>query len=351
MGIASGLLTGLLFGYVLQRSHICFAGLVRDIYLQKQSYNIVLFFSIACIEGTIYYAMAASGLVRIASFLPPFSLLSVAIGSFLFGMGAVMCNGCLTATLVKCGDGRVSGWIYLAVFMASAYFFAAGHGIGFSKAARRIAVVEDALTVRTTVIPLALFGLAAAALCFVMVKHARNDSYRPFEKHEFTGLRHVLFEKPWLREAGPAGTGLVLGFAFLISSMTGRYFGVAITTPVMSWIYMFTKPAETCGGCNPYDEHFGWGSLLVLGIILGSFLTAKISGEFKIIKPHKSEVFRGMAGAALMGWGAMWGLGCLLGNGLVGIAQLSVKSWYALIFLAAGIWTATRIFFAPLLKE
>ncbi len=351
MTYISGLILGIVFGYVLQRSRICFTGLVRDVYLQKNRYNIVLFFTIVCIEGLIYYALVASGAVRMASYLPPFSLLTVAVGSFAFGMGAVMCNGCLTATLVKCGDGRVSGWIYLAVFMASAYFFAAGHGIGFSKAARHIAVVDDMLTIRTTTIPLVLFGLAAIVLCYVMRRHMQNDRHKPFETSRYNGMRHVLFEKEWKKEYGSIGTGLVLGIAFLISSFTGRYFGVAITTPVMSWIYMFTKPVETCGGCNPYDEHFGWGSLLVLGIIVGSFATSMLAGEFKIIKPHKSEIVRGICGAAMMGWGAMWGLGCLLGNGLVGTAQLSLKSWFALVFLTAGIWTATRIFFAPLLKD
>ncbi len=349
--IISGLLLGIVFGYVLNRSRICFTGLIRDVYLQKDRYNIALFFAIICLEGLIYYALVAFGAVRMASYLPPFSLLTVAVGSFAFGMGAVMCNGCLTATLVKCGDGRVSGWIYLAVFMATAYFFAAGRGIGLSKAARRVAVVDDALSIRTSLAPLAIFAVSALALCVLMRRHAKNDICQAPEMNNYSGVRHLLFEKPWRKEGGPVGVGIVLGIAFLVSSLTGRYFGVAITTPVMSWIYMFTKPMETCGGCNPYDEHFGWGSLLVLGIILGSFLTSQLSGEFKIIKPHRSEIVRGICGAALMGWGAMWSLGCLLGNGLVGTAQLSLKSWYALVFLVTGIWTATRIFFAPLLKD
>jgi len=143
----------------------------------------------------------------------------------------------------------------------------------------------------------------------------------------------------------------VLGVAFLISEQTGRHFGVAISTPIMSWIYIFTHPTETCGGCNPYDESFGWGSILVLGIIIGSFITALAGGEFRIIKIRRAELLRGVIGAALMGFGAMWGLGCLLGNGLVGTAQLSVKSWYALVFLVTGIWTSTRIFYAPMLRD
>lgn len=351
MEMILGLITGIVFGYVLRKSRICFTGLVRDVYLQKYSYNIVLFLSIICIEGLIYYVLAVSGLIRIPAYLPPFSLLTVAAGSFAFGFGAVMCNGCLTATLVKCGDGRVSGWIYLAVFMASAYVFAAGPLIGISKKARAVAVVDDMLAVRTTWLPLAVFAAAVVILGIIMYRQMRSDTYVSPLKPKYSGIRHLIFEKEWKREGGPAGVGIVLGIAFLISEQTGRHFGVAITTPVMSWIYAITKPVETCGGCNPYDEHIGWGSMLVLGIVIGSFITAVLGGEFKIIKPHRSEILRGIIGAALMGFGAMWGLGCLLGNGLVGTAQLSLKSWYALVFLTAGIWTSTRIFFAPLLKD
>lgn len=351
MTLLSGLVTGIIFGYVLRKSRICFTGLVRDVYLQKDRYNIALFLSIICVEGLIYYALAASGMIRIPSYLPPFSLLTVAVGSFAFGFGAVMCNGCLTATLVKCGDGRMSGWVYLPVFIASAYLFSAGPLIGLSKSARAVAVADDMLGIRTTVIPLALFAAAAIILGILMYRHMRSDSYRSLQTAAYSGIRHFLFEKEWKREGGSLAVGAVLGAAFLVSEQTGRHFGIAITTPVMSWVYAVTKPVETCGGCNPYDEHLGWGSMLVLGIVIGSFITAKLGREFKIIKPHRSELLRGIAGAALMGFGAMWGLGCLLGNGLVGTAQLSLKSWYALIFLTAGIWTSTRIFFAPLLKD
>ena len=91
--------------------------------------------------------------------------------------------------------------------------------------------------------------------------------------------------------------------------------------------------------------------MLVIGIILGSFLTAALGGELRIITVRKSELFRGVIGALLMGAGAVWGLGCLLSNGLVGTAQLSVKSWYALVFLTLGIWASTKIFFASYLRD
>ena len=312
----------------MQRTGVCFTGLIRDIYLLKYTSNIVLFFLIITVEGLIYYLMVLWGMVQMPSYLPPFSLLTIALGSFAFGFGAVMSSGCLSATLIKCGDGRLSGWIYLAVYMASAYLFAAGPAISISKAARGVAVVDDMLGIRTTVIPAAIFAVSSLAL--IVFAHKK-------------GLKKQMRNSLIL--------GVLLGLAFLVSEQTGRHFGVAISTPIMSWLYAITKPLETCGGCNPYDEHIGWGSMLVLGMIMGSFISAKSSGEFKFVKPKNKELLRGIPGAALMGFGAMWGLGCLMGNGIVGTSQMSLKSWYALPFLAAGIWTSTRIFLIPMMRD
>lgn len=53
----------------------------------------------------------------------------------------------------------------------------------------------------------------------------------------------------------------------------------------------------------------------------------------------------------MMGLGAVWASGCLVGNGLVGTAQFSVKSWYALLFIAIGIWIASYIFLVRPVKK
>lgn len=350
MTYISGLLTGIAFGYVLQRSRICFTGLIRDVFLMKDRFNIIRFGMIICVEGLLYNLFSLTGLIRIPLYLPPFSLISVALGSFLFGFGAVMCGGCLTATLVKCGDGRVSGWLYLLLFIISAYFFAAGPGIAVSKKLRTITIVDDDLAIRTSAVPVFIF-LILLILIAILCKRRGSDIYVLPDNHSYTGIRHILFEKNWPVIFRSVVIGIVLGAAFLISEQTGRHAGITISSPVMSWVYAVTHPAETCGGCNPYDETIGWGSMLVIGIIAGSFITSALSGELKKITLRKSELLRGVIGSLLMGAGAVWGLGCLLSNGLVGTAQLSVKSCYALVFLVLGIWTSAKICFASYLRD
>ena len=72
----------------------------------------------------------------------------------------------------------------------------------------------------------------------------------------------------------------------------------------------------------------GWDNLVIIGIILGSFATAFISKEFSIVKTNKKIVIRTIIGSMLMGVGAVWAKGCLIGNGLVATSLISCINLY-----------------------
>lgn len=88
-----------------------------------------------------------------------------------------------------------------------------------------------------------------------------------------------------------------------------------------------------------------------MGIVIGSFLTTLISREFKIVMPNKSVILKTFIGGILMGFGATWGQGCLIGNGLVATAQFSNRGWIGLIFISIGIWVASEIFLKVRVKK
>lgn len=99
-----------------------------------------------------------------------------------------------------------------------------------------------------------------------------------------------------------------------------------------------------------------YGSLFVLGTLLGALLSALASGSFKISKVP--EVWRERFGpsvakrfvAAFFGgvvimFGARLADGCTSGHGISGSLQLAVSSWtFFLVMFAAGIATAFVIF-------
>jgi len=111
---------------------------------------------------------------------------------------------------------------------------------------------------------------------------------------------------------------------------------------------------------RPYYKQFSptitWEWMLVLGIIIGAFISAKFSGQFQFNwVPTKwkatvsDAVFirwaAALVGGIMMGFGARWAGGCTSGHGISGMLQLAVSSWLATIcFFVGGIFTAMLMF-------
>lgn len=84
--------------------------------------------------------------------------------------------------------------------------------------------------------------------------------------------------------------------------------------------------------------------MLVLGMIVGSLLTSILRKEFHIVLPGKTQVIKTVIGSTMMAFGAIIAGGCIVGNGLVGTSQFSIKSWIAFMFITMGIWLAAYLF-------
>lgn len=94
-----------------------------------------------------------------------------------------------------------------------------------------------------------------------------------------------------------------------------------------------------------------WGVFLVLGILLGSFIAAKGSREFRFRVPDAGTAVSSFIGGVLMGVGASLASGCTIGNGLVMTAMMTWQGWVALLFMILGTWTASYfIFVRPRVK-
>ena len=101
-----------------------------------------------------------------------------------------------------------------------------------------------------------------------------------------------------------------------------------------------------------------WQMMLVVGIVLGSFLSAVISGDFQVGVWVPSlwasafgdnavlRVVVALAGGIILGFGARFAGGCTSGHGISGTLQLAVSSWVsAIFFFVGGIITAHIIYF------
>jgi len=126
-GTAWLLLTGLAFGYILQRSRFCFTASMRDPYLTggtSLTRAVLIAFAITTIGFTaIKYGYFSKGLpIPGMSYVVPISFATVA-GAFMFGIGMVIAGGCASGTLMRVGEG-------FSMQILSLTFFVIGSLIG-----------------------------------------------------------------------------------------------------------------------------------------------------------------------------------------------------------------------------
>ncbi|MEE8428567.1 MAG: YeeE/YedE thiosulfate transporter family protein [Gammaproteobacteria bacterium] len=104
--------------------------------------------------------------------------------------------------------------------------------------------------------------------------------------------------------------------------------GVTFVSPVAHTVqYVMTYTGAT----------INFGIALVLGMILGSFVYAVLSGNFRIETfRDRGDMLANLTGGVLMGFGGVLGLGCTIGQGVAGMSTLAVGSVIALVAIIFG---------------
>ena len=169
-----------------------------------------------------------------------------------------------------------------------------------------------------------------------------------------------LFMKQWSPYAVGVGIGILSWFTFLLSDKPiGCSTAFARTSGMLERFLRGSKTTQ-----RPYYVKFpptvDWEWMLVVGILVGSFVSAHLSGQLQLQWiPGKWSAAFGTAlfprwlialiGGIIMGFGARWAGGCTSGHGISGTLQLALSSWLAAVcFFIGGIAAAMALltFFA-----
>ncbi len=128
-------ITGLAFGYILQRARFCFTAAMRDPFLTggtNLTKAVLLAFAITSIGFiAIKYGAHVQGLpIPGQAYVVPISL-ATAIGAFMFGIGMVISGGCASGTLMRVGEGFTMQLLSLFFFVVGSLWGA--HDFGWWK--------------------------------------------------------------------------------------------------------------------------------------------------------------------------------------------------------------------------
>lgn len=160
----------------------------------------------------------------------------------------------------------------------------------------------------------------------------------------------------WSPYAVGIGIGILSWFSFLISRKP-----IACSTTFAKTSGMIEKLLQgEKVGLKAYYQRIGldvdWQWMLVVGIIIGSLVSALLSGDFQwqwipsiwataFGSNPLLRVIVALVGGVCIGFGARWADGCTSGHGISGTLQLTISSWISTIcFFIGGIVTAHIIF-------
>jgi uncharacterized membrane protein YedE/YeeE len=165
-----------------------------------------------------------------------------------------------------------------------------------------------------------------------------------------------LMMERWSPYAVGVGIGVLSWITFLLSDKPiGCSTAFSRTSGMIEGLFRGEKVKDKAY-YQKFTPEIEWEWMLVLGVFGGAFISAILSGSFRMISVPStwasafgpSFTLRwivSLIGGILLGFGARWAGGCTSGHGISGTLQLAVSSWLAAIcFFIGGILTAMLLY-------
>lgn len=335
--IASGLLVGTAFGFVLQRGRFCMNSAFRDtIFLQDFTlFRAYLFALLIMIVGANFLEDMGLMTLRRQTFYP----LANIVGGYIFGMGIVLAGGCGSGILYRTGEGHLASWFavfgfFLGIGASSSGILSPivslfkGEGLSFSLAGKTNPALWE-LAGDGNVYKWGAIVFLVIVLLPVILKGSPISVTK--QKGYYWSVTAVL-------------VGIIGVIAFWASEhwgSPGAARGLSFTKPTSEMFFtILTGEANSNFPMYKIGSFVtSWAALYIIGVPLGAYISARLLKEFAWKVSPPKELLTVLAGSLMMGFGAVLAGGCNIGQGLTGFATLSIGSIVATVFIILGNWT------------
>ncbi|MBM7094597.1 YeeE/YedE family protein [Bacillus sp. H-16] len=347
---------GLIFGYTLFHARFGFTSAFRRFMAvgngqALRAHMLMLAVAITLFAPILHFGIGFFG-ADPQGFVSPVGT-SVIVGSFLFGIGMQLGNGCASGTLYSIGGGRSSMILVLISFIVGSVI-GAWHFAFWTEdmpTLAPISLAEDTGLgyLGAWILQMIIFG-GIIFLTYVVRKKRRPPSMAVLPTTSgwkriirgawpiwvaaivlalFNALTLMVRGQPW---------GITGAFA-LWGSKAAQLIGIDVT----QWGYWSGENAQQLEQSVFHDST----SVMNFGVMAGAFMAAAAGGMFSFAKkiPFKLAM-ASITGGLLMGYGARLAFGCNIGAYFGGIASFSVHGWVWMIFAMLGTYVA--LFIRPL---
>lgn len=343
--VAGGLLLGLVLGAAGQASRFCVRGAIADWVLFRRAGRLatwVLAVAVAAAATQALIALQFFDAPRTLAWSPQFNWAAYLVGGLLFGIGMVLAVGCPQRSLVKAGAGSLRALVTLLVAALAAQMTLRGvlaeARVGTLERWRiDLASSQDLGSVLAAALPAAapllwrtllLGALLLLAAAWLWRRRAELDALQ-WSAGVLIGL---LVPAAWLltgwighlpehpETLEPAWPG----------TQSSRPEALTFTAPIAHALDLLTRWTDRSTAPS-------FGVALALGVLAGSFASARWRGEFRVESfGSVAELRNHLVGGLLMGVGGVTAAGCSVGQGLTGLAMLSAGAVVAVAGIVIG---------------
>ncbi|OYR64039.1 YeeE/YedE family protein [Halorubrum ezzemoulense] len=384
--IGVSIAVGLAFGILLQKARFCFVSAFRDFVAFKDTRVLKGLLAGIAVMTVFWSLQATFGYFR--GFWTPAWGLGSLFGGFVFGLGMTLAGGCASGTLYRAGQGYLQFWLVLLFMFVGYVLFAFAFPVAETYYFQTLNPFEGQTLYLALPFSPAVTGLLAVAVGTLAYAFVKGRSQLPDDPSGGTGVasdaraqaalggsRLLSSVALGLRGIADGTVEYVRGIRAddrpltvrLRDSWDARTAGVAMALVASLWFsvhghWAITGSEARWAGYLLAGAGFDvasveyWGSILfrdgdisltidmlmIASLIVGSFIAAYASGDFRIRKPKLNRVPNYAVGGLLMGVGSRLAAGCNIANLFSGVALLSVHSFLAGAGIILGVYVMTR---------
>jgi uncharacterized membrane protein YedE/YeeE len=375
-----------ILGMVVNKTNFCTMGAVSDLVNMGDSGRFRAWILAATVALVGVMIIEAFGLVHLGSTtLPPYRVSQFQwgrylLGGFLFGVGMTLGSGCANKTLIRIGGGNIKSlFVFLMISIVAYYmvdpfkelpstwyqsFFAPWLGkasISLKGSQDLGSIVGGAVGVAPMKMRIILGSIIGIVSLFILF---RSVDFRKNFDNVFAGLLiGIAVIAAWyitsniLINTQMSGHQTITQFYnnwdFAMNSSVGKPKNGGSTFLPQS--FTFVSPVGQVFGYaieGAKSNFLTFGVVSVFGVILGSFLWAVFSRNFRIewfasVKDFVSHIIGGI----LMGFGGVLGLGCTIGQGITGVSTMALGSFLVFLSIVFGSALTMKIQYYKLVYE
>ena len=346
--IGVSIAVGLAFGILLQKARFCFVSAFRDFVAFKDTRVLKGLLAGIAVMTVFWSLQATFGYFR--GFWTPAWGLGSLFGGFVFGLGMTLAGGCASGTLYRAGQGYLQFWLVLLFMFVGYVLFAFAFPVAETYYFQTLNPFEGQTLYLALPFSPAVTGALAVAVGTLAYAFVKGRSQLPDDPSGGTGVaadaraqaslgasRSVAAVSTGLRGIADGTVEYVRGLreddrplkARFRDSWDARTAGVAMALVASLWFsvhghWAITGSEARWAGYLLAQTGFDvasveyWGSILfrdgnisltidmvmIASLIVGSFIAAYASGDFRIRKPKLNRVPNYAVGGLLMGVGS-----------------------------------------------